>query len=71
MGIHSRMAGLCGQESRHFYAIPTVAYHLQTARPDLLAHTMVENAGAMRQEHRLAIMAALGLQETQGTRYAM
>eukprot|EP00975_Prorocentrum_lima_P059307 12433742-Prorocentrum_lima.AAC.1 len=61
MGMHNGAVGLCSRESRHFYAVPLVAHALQTARPDLWVHVLLENAGAMRDEHRDAILQALAL----------
>ena len=53
---------MCGSESYLFYAFPAVAWAAQQARPDLEVHTLVENAGSTRAEHRRTMEAALGLQ---------
>eukprot|EP00975_Prorocentrum_lima_P016679 3536681-Prorocentrum_lima.AAC.1 len=44
MGAHNGAVGLCGRESRHFYAVPLVAHPLQSARLDLRVHVLIENA---------------------------
>ena len=43
-----------------FYAVPTVAWALQMMRPDVLVHTVVENAASMQQTHQTAILRAMG-----------
>eukprot|EP00975_Prorocentrum_lima_P027684 5820375-Prorocentrum_lima.AAC.1 len=46
MGTSRGLLGVCGNESRHFCAIPWLARGLQDGRPDLTIHSLVENAGS-------------------------
>ena len=61
-GPFAGLAGVCGTDSYFFYAVPAVTWAAQQARPDLEVHTLVENAGSTRAEHRRTMEAALGLQ---------
>ena len=60
MGPGRGRAGLCGERSIHVFIFPVLAWALARARPDLLVHVVVENAGPIRQEHRVAMSEALG-----------
>ena len=51
MGRGGGMLGLAGRESYHMYVFPILLWMTQRARPDLLTHVMVENAGAMKELH--------------------
>ena len=64
--------GLCGPRSVLFFAIPTIAYCIQEARPDLIIHFLLENTATMLHTHRAAICNALRITdgEAQGWVYS-
>ena len=60
-GLAGGAIGLSGRDSYLFYAMTTVAWLAQRLRPDALVHVMNENVCGMREEHRRAMVDALGL----------
>ena len=60
-GRHGGREGLCGSESWNFYVFPLVVHAIKTARPDVVVHVVVENAGSMAAKFRDAIAVALGI----------
>ena len=59
-GRHQGRQGVCGRESVHYFAVPTIAWHIQQLRPDAIVHVALENAASMRPEHRHVILQGLG-----------
>ena len=53
--------GVCGRDSYLFYAVPITAWLAERLRPGVLVQVMNENAGSMRDEHRLTMRSALGV----------
>eukprot|EP00972_Heterocapsa_arctica_P027585 4055423-Heterocapsa_arctica.AAC.1 len=47
MGKERGATGLCGPDSKHFFALPLLRWAVETARPDLITHVLAENAGSM------------------------
>eukprot|EP00975_Prorocentrum_lima_P010333 2198025-Prorocentrum_lima.AAC.1 len=41
MGPQRGRLGLCGQESRHYFAVPSIAHVIQSHRPDVRVHALV------------------------------
>ena len=66
MGPGRGRSGLCGERSIHFFVSPVLAWAITRARPDLVVHVVVENAGSIRPEHQAAMLAALGLRQDSG-----
>ena len=66
MGPGRGRSGLCGERSIHFFVFPVLAWAVARARPDLVVHVVVENAGLIRPEHQDAMLAALGLRQDSG-----
>ena len=59
-GLHAGEQGLCGPASVLYFSVPTVAWALQTMRPDVTVHVVVENAASMLPVFRDAILETLG-----------
>ena len=66
MGLGRGRTGLCGERSIHFFVFPVMAWAISRARPHLMVHVVVGNAGSIRQEHLAAMSAALGLRPDAG-----
>ena len=60
-GLHAGREGLCGSESWNFYVFPLVVHAIKIARPDVVVHVVVENAGSMVAKFKDAIAVALGI----------
>ena len=62
-GPYQGRQGLCGNDSHLFFVVPTLVWVLASLRPDVIVHTVVENAASMQERHRDAILEALEAQE--------
>ena len=58
---HRGRAGMCGQSSCLFLAVPLVAWAAQRLRPDIHVQVIGENAGSMLPRHCSAILQLLAL----------
>ena len=53
--------GLLGADSRHFWAVPLLAWVIQQRRPDLLVHVVQEMVATIQPVHLRAMLDALGV----------
>ena len=53
--------GLCGQDSRHFWAGPIVAWVTRHARPEITVQLVVENAGSTQERFIQAFLECCGV----------
>ena len=58
---HKGALGLLGADSRHFWAVPLLAWVIQQRRPDLNVHVIQEMVDTILQVHLRAMLAALGV----------
>ena len=62
MGSGGGELGITGRDSVAFHAVPLIIWLINHMRPDLVVHTVLENAGSMLPRYREYIMHALGIQ---------
>ena len=60
-GRFKGQVGKCGTDSLLFYIFPVVIFFVQLYRPDIVLHTIVENAGSLLELFRNAICDSLGI----------
>ena len=53
--------GLLGNRSKHFWAVPLLAWYIRCLRSDLVVHVLLENVDSMLPEHRSTLVRALAL----------
>ena len=59
--------GLCGKDSKAFFALPTLAYTLAQLREDIHVEVVMECAGSTLEPHRCAVRACLGIDKAEMT----